>query len=227
MIKLQTLKSLLCAAGVVAASVSHAGVVPAGLQSNVSAATVAAWGWTECHRSSTSAAVATASILGSCTGTHLMMGHSRNVGLYDILGAGSYATVTAITYANAQSDNGGTTLNNWSNGLNFYRTSGSGAWGFTTNNKTDLNTADIMLIDGLQSFNGQSEDVLSAGLSFHLNSAGNLSSGWGYNVTGNHFTGMNGSRVFLQYTENKVPEPGAFLLFGIGLLGLGMARRRC
>jgi hypothetical protein len=224
--KLQSLKALLCAAGLAVASLSQAGVVPVGIQSNVSNATVAGWGWTECHRSSASSNVSIASILGGCSGTHLMMGYAVN-GAYAILGAGDYATVTAITFADYGADDNGTTLNNWSNGLNFYRTASYGSWGFTTNSKTELNSADIFLLDGLQSQNGQTEDVLSAGLSFHLGGSNDVNGGWAYNVTGSNFASMgSGDRVFLQYTANEVPEPGVFLLFGIGLLGLGLARRR-
>lgn len=207
---------------------AQAGVVPTGIQAGVSAATVTGWGWKECHRSAVNASSAIANVLDACQGTHLMMGFASAAGQYDILSAGSYAAVTKITYADHTSDNNGAKLDNWSNGLNFYRTEGYGSWGFTTNKITELYSADIFLRNGVQVEFGKAEGELSKGLSFHVYN-GSLTSGWSYNLTGNDIVSMySGDRVFLSYTEKSadVPEPGILVLIGIGLAGAGIARRR-
>ena len=228
MSKFNILRTLPLLAGLALPLAAQAGVVPTGIQAGVSTATVAGWGWKECHRSAANGITAISGVLDACQGTHLMMGYASTADKYDILGAGTYAAVTKITYDDSNSDNGGTTLDNWSNGLNFYRTAGFGSWGFTTNTKTELNSADIFLLNGLQQQSGQVEGELSKGLSFHVYD-GNFTSGWLYNLTGNDYMPMwDGQRVFLSYTEQSadVPEPGILVLIGIGLAGAGLARRR-
>lgn len=224
--KFVTTLSLL--AGLALPLAAQAGVVPAGIQAGVSTATVAGWGWKECHRAPIYEWNSIADVLDACQGTHLMMGYASTADQYDILGAGTYAAVTKITFADYHSDNNGVTLDNWSNGLNFYRTEGYGSWGFTTNKITELYSADIFLRNGLQYDFGKAEGELSKGLSFHID-GGSLMSGWAYNVTGDDMVSMNnGDRVFLSYTEQtaNVPEPGILMLIGIGLAGAGIARRR-
>lgn len=207
------------------ASSVYATFIPVGLQSNVTQATLNGWGWTEIHRSAGNATTSEAAIVAAATGTHLMMG-VWDIGTqqYEILGAGTTSAVTAITYGTFANDNNGNYNPNWSNGLNFYRTATAGSWGFTTNSVTELNSADVFLLNGLQAQNGNVEGVLSAGLSFHTNS-GNLTSGWRYNVTGNNQQdiGPNQERVFF---ISNVPDSGATLaLFGLALASLGFARR--
>jgi len=194
-----------------AASAACAAVIPPGLQSNVTQATVDGWGWTEIHRSDPLTVASEASIISAATGDYMMMGVWDNtLNVYSILVAGPKSVVTNFTYADYQSDNGGTTLNNWSNGLNFYRTQGFGAWGFTTNTLTELNVTDILLIDGLQSQHGQTERVLSTGLTLRQESNGDLGNySHAFNVAGINFTGIFGEagryeRVF--FTDEQ-PAP--------------------
>lgn len=216
------LSKSIAAAALALPLLAHAGVVPSGIQSNISTATTTGWGWTECHRSTANTGVAINTILTACKGDYLMMGYASNATTYAILGAGAYDIVSRIT----QQGTGYANLDNWSNGLNFYRTNGNGSWGFTTNANVYLQTADLFLNNGLQSHPSGREAVAAQGLSFHSNGA-NLTTGWGYNVTGAAYAAMStGQRVFLTYTENTVPEPGVLLLLALGAAGFTAARRR-
>ncbi len=214
----------------------QAGVIQYGLQSDVSQATLDSWGWTEIHRSPAGDSRSEAAIVAAATGDHLMMGvWDIAAQRYAILGAGETSKVTSITYADHVSDNAGNYNPNWSNGLNFYRTTTNGSWGFTTNTVTDLYSADIFLLNGLQASNGNVEAELSKGLSFHT-WEGSFTAGWAYNVTGNSWQATHAGgfeRVF--FTTNAdvpgtvaVPEPSSIAVFGIGacVAGVGIARRR-
>lgn len=217
------LSKIIAAASLALPLIAQAGVIPSGIQSNITTATTTSWGWTECHRSGAGASVAISTIMTACKGDYLMMGYTTNATTYAILGAGAYGVVTKIT----QPGTGYANLNNWSNGLNFYRTSGNGSWGFTTNSHVYLSSADVFLSGGLQNYAAGAETVAARGLSFHANGP-SVTSGWGYNLTGAQFVSMSnpGQRVFLTYTETKLPEPGVLLLLALGAAGFAASRRR-
>lgn len=150
-----------------------------------------------------------------------------SLGVYGVVGIGDLNVVMSITYANYQGDDNGT-VQNWSNGLNWYRTSGNGSWGFSTSGQTALYSADINLQNGFNSYDpyGTIETELAAGLSYHVGSDGNFSNGWAYNTDGNHFTGISSGDQRVFWTANKVPEPASMALLGMGLLAVVATRRK-
>lgn len=236
------IKQVFAALSAVCLSVAaHANVIPVGLQSNISAATVAGWGFSTCASASGSQNnVLVSTILNSCQGDYVAMAiRDTRTNTYLIFGAGEHDTVTRAVYDDYAGDDNTGLLNNWSNGLNFYRTANTGSWGFTTIDRTNLNSADILLLDGINDFGAQhtgasETNVQAAGLSFHLYSFNNntfFAAGWGYNVTGHNFADTYPDYLQREFLiaaapQNSLPEPGSLAAVAVALFAVGAARRR-
>lgn len=215
---------------------AEAASIPSGLQADITQATLDSWGgWTEIHRSGVQTSANEQAIVDAATGDYLMMGVWDTVNeVYSILGAGETSAVTKITYDSHNADDNGNFNPNWSNGLNFYRTTKTGSWGFTTIDATALFVTDTLLLNGLQDATSKhdAEPELATGLSFRTES-GDLNFGWAFNTTGNNIVYINDDsryqRVFFTAdatAATPIPSPTAALAGVIGLVGIVARRRR-
>ncbi|MCJ8318134.1 MAG: PEP-CTERM sorting domain-containing protein [Colwellia sp.] len=203
-------------------NVAYAGIIPYGLQTDISTSTVVNdWGWSECFVTSGSSTTLISNVLSGCSGDSLMMAvRFTGSDQFEILGASSFATATQ--WINSQVGSVG--LNNWDNGLNWYFNDKS--WGFTTGNNIWQQSADTHINQnwaGLESREGNN------GISYHASGTGashSLNGGWGYNDDGNwkslYPSGIE--RVWLTTNATDVPEPSTLAIFALGMIGLASSR---
>lgn len=224
--QISSLALIACALLFNASHVASAAIIPVGIQAGVSQTELNSWGWTEIHRSRASDNSSTGSLLSRAAGDYLMMGvWDRSLREYAILGAGETSIVTAITAGHYTQARGA--LNNWSNGINFYRTSSTGAWGFTSNDSIYLNTFDIVLNNGSNQY-GNANDIgdPARGLSFYTHNQTAFGGSGSYNPSGVNLVYLNSTRyerVFFTASADApatAPEPASLLIFA-GLAACG------
>lgn len=201
-------KSLLLTALSCVAATASATVVPVGVQNDVTSATVAGWGFTECY-SATYASTGTAlsTVLNGCQGDYLMMAARR-------VGSSTFEVLAAADRADVIFDTGYGNVTHLANNVNWYYST-SYSWGFAglgdTVSRTSCDT------------NGISERDR---LCWHTGS-GNMNGGWraGSNAYLNGSTAWE--KVLLVANQSAaVPEPMSLTLVGAALLGLAATRRR-
>ena len=184
---------------------ASATTVPVGVQTNVSNATVAGWGFTECFSSKYSAATSSllASELSGCSGDTLMIA-ARQTGssVFTLLAAASYNFLSTFTTS------GNTTANE--NGTEWYNRANY-SFGFAGNGDSiDLYSCD----------RGSANAHLR--LCWHTGGAGGYRAGATLRL--NSSTAWE--KVILSANVSPVPLPAAFPLLLVALGGLGFASRR-
>lgn len=196
----------LAAVTLLAGTSAHAALVPVGVQNNVTAATVAGWGFTQCFSATYGTfGLTTAGMLSGCQGDTLMLAARRTGStVFEVLGAAAYADVTFNT------GTGNTTHN--ANGIEWYFNDNY-SWGFAAGgdlvNRTSCDTASTNAAQRL---------------CWHTHQ--NYSGGW----RAGSFTSLNNDqgweKVILVANAASVPEPASLALVGVALLGLGVLRKR-
>ncbi|HEV2612081.1 MAG TPA: PEP-CTERM sorting domain-containing protein [Noviherbaspirillum sp.] len=181
---------------------------PFGPQQSVSVSTVLGGGWTQCYSATMNVFIGSSAenVLSKCSGDYLMMAGRMT-------GSDTLLLLAQTTFDDATFNTGtGTQNTHNSNGTDWYFAP-NWSWGFTNAGAgVALNQCDTR------------SDNANRMCLHTVNGAG------GYRI--GDFIGLNGStnfeKVFFVANEvsTKVPEPATITLFGLGLLGFAVSRKR-
>lgn len=186
---------------------AQATTVPFGVQNDVSSATVASWGFTQCFSATYGQlGLTTQGMLSNCSGDYLMLAARRT-------GSSVFEVLAAADFADAIFNTGTGNTTHSANGAEWYF-SDDWSWGFAgASDSVSRNSCDTAGF-------GERDR-----LCWHTHVS--YSGGW----RAGSFTGLNSDngweKVLLVANSGggNVPEPASLALVGLGLVGASAARR--
>ncbi|QOY92911.1 PEP-CTERM sorting domain-containing protein [Massilia sp. UMI-21] len=207
---MRSMKTIFAIAAMSTAAAAQAAFIPSGIQTKVSTAQVANWGWTTCYEDAGSSNASIDSVKSACSGKYVMMASKTDADTFGILAA---ALREDVFFDTGNYNN----VTHTANGAEWYFST-SWSMGFTALGNTVVrNSCDT----NLAGWNGGSSTV---GACWHTYN-NTMSGGWGFNNGDGWQYITNRTLLMSNGPDGAVPEPGSFLLLGLGVLGLGAARR--
>jgi hypothetical protein len=218
---IKMLKSALAGLVLSVSGFSNAGIIPFGVQDDISISTVTNdWGWSLCHQETYSTVGTTiTNLFDNCTGDYVMLASGlANSSILDVAAAALFSAVTTYTAQNNT---------HLANGVEWYHNGGS--LGFAPQGATIYqNSADV----NASGLHGGSAIDSTSPLRLSWHTAGGyesnptqLNGGW---RSGSN-TGLNSAQnwnryVFTANAPSSVPEPSTLAIFALGIMGLASRR---
>ena len=212
------MKKIIGLAMLMASGVANAGVIPFGVQNDVSFDQVSNdWGWSLCHVSNYGGSVAIADMFSSCNGDYVMLGAAlEGSDTIDTLAAALFTDVTTYTAHNVTTS---------SNGAEWYFNAYS--MGFAgLGDAINQNTADTAGANERDRLSWHTSLVSGSWSQSSAVAPLYVHNGWRSGDNTNIYAGTGWNRLVFTFNSASVPAPAPLALFSLGLIGLAFGRKK-